>query len=339
MRRRYIADSIVDNLVNFASNDYLGISSHAKVKKAFIAGIEKYGFGSGSSPLIAGYYEATKLAEERFAEFMGRERALFFNSGYHANIGLITAIANRDSIVVADRLVHASIIDGIRLSGCKHHRYRHNDPMHLQEIIEEGSIVITESVFSMEGDISPIAEIAEITRKCNSILIVDDAHGVGEPIDAMAKYIVSPLGKAFGGVGAFISGTADDIETLIQKSRTYIYSTALPPAIACAVTEAINIIATEKWRRERLYELTRYFIAKAKEFGLPLVSNHLSPIKSILTRNFCIKEQMMEKGFYISFIKPPTVAAGAERIRISLNCNHTEKQIEGLLYGINELQK
>ena len=334
-------------LVNFCSNDYLNLASHPTIRKAFIAGVNKYGMGSSSSSLISGYYQPQHELEERFAEFLQRDRAILFNSGYHANLGVITTLAKRDSTIISDRLCHASIIDSIVLSRAKHHRYQHNDYKHAATLLNkpQKNLLITEGVFSMEGDISPLKKFAQLA---NTTLMVDDAHGFGvlgkngrgscehhKLTQTEVACLVTPLGKAFGSVGAIVSGSNELIETLVQFARTYIYTTALPPAISHAGLAALKIIDHENWRREKLQSLIAHFNQQAQLRNLPLISCAQTPIKSILTTDnkttLLLQQKIAAKGYFVSCIRPPTVPKNTARIRVTLNCMHTETQIIELL--------
>lgn len=358
-RNRYVIDDrnhnhiVVDgkSLINFSSNDYLGIASHPFLKKAFIQGVQQYGVGSSSSALVSGYYRSHHLLEDKFAEFLNRDQAILFNSGYLANIGVITSLVRRNDKILADKLCHASLLDGMRLSKAKCQRYLHNDIQHLDALMskqEKIKLTITESIFSMEGDISPIDQIAKITTWHQSLLMVDDAHGTGvlgrhgrgiceyyELSQKDVAYLIVPLGKAFASMGAVVSGSHDLIEELIQFSRTYRYTTALPPAIAKATLASLSIIEKETWRRHKLVSLIEFFIKQAKQHSLNFISNDLSPIKSILIGSneiaMKIKDELMQKGFFISCIRPPTVPQGTTRLRISLTCMHDEHEITHLL--------
>lgn len=345
-------DLSAPGLINFCSNDYLGIRQHPRILQAFSAGASKYGLGSGSSALIGGYYPVHAELEERFAKFFQRDSAILFNSGYHANIGVITALANRNRRIFVDRFCHASILDAIVLSRAKYRRYAHNNTENLCHFLAkescQHSLIISESIFSMEGDLAPVAELANIAKKYQSTLIIDDAHGVGvlghygKGICEQAglsqeqvPVLVAPLGKAFGGLGAIVAGSSELIDSLVQFSRTYRYTTALPPAIAYAVLQALQIVATEIWRRERLNELIAFFCREAGQRELPLLSSSQTPIQAILIgdneRVMTIKNQLHSAGIAVAAIRPPTVPVNTARLRISLSCEHTEKQILRLL--------
>lgn len=336
--------------INFSHNDYLGLAADPKVKKAFIKGIYRYGLGSSSSSLISGYYHAHYALEEKFAEFLGRDRAILFNSGYVANLGVITTFANRHSVIISDKICHASLLDGALLSRAKHMRYVHRDLIHCESLLKKSfpTLLASESVFSMEGTINTIPQLAALAKKYSATYIVDDAHGLGvlgkQGKGIIEHYnlsqediscLISPLGKALGGMGAIVSGKDYFIETLIQFANTYRYTTALPPAMALAMNESLNIIIKETWRREQLTDLIYFFIQEAKVRQLPLSSEDITPIKSIWIGDkklaLKIKNDLLQKGIFVSCIRPPTVPCGTTRIRISLNCWHEKKDIIRLL--------
>jgi len=337
--------------INFCSNDYLGLATNSEVKKAFIDGVNEYGFGSGSSALVSGYFKPQKILEEKFAAFLGRGKAIIFNSGYHANLGVISTLAQRNDIILSDKLCHASLLDGIQLSRAEHHRYQHNDLEHLEEKLKsvgKNCFIITESVFSMEGDIAPMNEIAKLSKQYNAALIVDDAHGFGvlgkkgrgiiehsQLNEDAISCLVTPLGKAIGSLGAVVSGDNEVIEAILQFARTYRYTTALPPAITVATLKSLEIMEKEEWRIEQLNKLINFFILQSHHRNLPLISDEITPIKSFLigdnSLTLKIQKILLENGFYVSCIRPPTVPQNTARIRVTLNSNHHEQQIIDLL--------
>ena len=340
--------------INFSSNDYLGLANHSAVKRAFINGIKKYGVGSGSSALISGYFEAQRILEAKFAEFLNRDQAIFFNSGYLANLGVITSLANRSSVILSDKLCHASLLDAIQLSRAKNYRYPHQDFNRLNFLLntKKSDFLVTEGVFSMEGDITFLTSILTSITNClaskNTALIVDDAHGIGvlgKNGGGVCEYwnltqtevpcLIAPLGKAFGCVGAIVSGCSDIVDAILQFSRSYRNTTALPPALAVAILQSLKIIQTESWRREKLKALSQTFVHYAQKNSLKLISDNLTPIKCLLVsdnqKTQVIQHKMIDFGFLVSCIRPPTVPIGSARIRISLNCFHTETQVIQLL--------
>ena len=325
-----------DNFINFSSNDYLNIAKSDEVKTAFIEGVKLYGFGSGSSPLISGYYTPTRKLEEAFAQTLKTEKAIFFNSGYHANLGILQVLSMP---IIMDKLCHASIIDGARLSGNKFYRYRHNDLSHAEKLLAEtpNTILISERVFSMEGDIIDTEKLTALAKEHQATLIIDDAHGFGI-LDKTIKsdLIIVPLGKALGGMGAIVAGCANIIDYLRQFSRSYIYSTALPPAIAHSNLAALKLMQKESWRLNKLKNLIELFNITANSAGLKLASQDLTPIRSILIgdnkKAKKIEKQLQWQGFFVKAIVAPTVQIS--RIRISLCTNHSEDDVINLIKEI-----
>ena len=324
---------INSKLINFSSNDYLGISKSDKLKQALTDSITTNGFGSTSSPLVSGYHSSTKKLEEEFAKTLKTEKAIFFNSGYHANLGIIQAL---DLPIVMDKLCHASIIDGARLSGNKFCRYQHSNYEHAEELLKKNSssLLITERIFSMEGDITNTTEFKRLANKYNSTLIIDDAHGFGiMPNNIQSDLITIPLGKALGGVGAIVAGSRAYIDYLRQFTRSYAYSTALPAFIADANLAALVIMKNETWRLDKLKQLIKLFNAEANLLGLQLVSQDLTPIRSILIGDNkeakLLEAKLQAKGFFVKAIVSPTVATS--RIRISLCAFHTQNDVLSLI--------
>lgn len=359
IRQRMVINARKDNVVSvnnktcidFSSNDYLGIANHTKVKQAFIKATNEYGVGSCSSALVSGYSKYHFQLEEKFAEFLNRDKALLFNSGYHANLAVMTTLADRNSIIFSDKLCHASLLDGILLSRAKHVRYRHNDIQQLAELLannKTNKLLVSESVFSMQGDCADILALVELAHQHNATLVIDDAHGIatlgnqGQGICGFYQLsqtdvpcLVTPLGKAFASFGAMVSGSHTLVDALMQFSRTYKYTTAMPAAVSCATLAALDVVIKETWRCQKLNELITFFIKQAKARHLALVSDSLTPIKSIPCVSnqavLAIQHNLMQQGFLVAAIRPPTVANQTACIRISLNCKHTEKQIMQLL--------
>ena len=342
--------------INFCSNDYLNLATHPQVKQAFIDGAQTYGVGSSSSAFIAGYFKPQQILEEKFAAYMQRERAILFNSGYHANIGIMRVLATREHTIISDKLCHASILDGIQLARAKHYRYSHNNVQAAAHLLAKQSnpcLLVTESVFSMEGDIAPLNELALLRTQHDALLVVDDAHGIGvvenlgdglqiygKQVNANIDCLVTPLGKAVGSMGAFVSGKNDLIEAILQFSLSYIYTTALPPAIVISSAAALDVMFAENWRRATLQTLIHYFIQQATKYNITLGSNAITPIKTIIIgdnrKTLQLQQNLMQYGLLVSCIRPPTVPKGSARIRISLNCLHTETDIDLLLNRISD---
>jgi 8-amino-7-oxononanoate synthase len=343
-------------IINFCSNDYLGLRAHSALTKAATESMLQHGFGAGAAHLISGHTIEHAALEVELAEFLGRERALLFSSGYLANLGVMSSLAGRHDRIFADRLNHASLLDGARLAGAHLRRYPHADTQACAALLErEGGarLLVTDGVFSMDGDIAPVAALAALATQHKAWLVVDDAHGIGvvgaqgrgtlEPagLDAVAvPVLIGTLGKALGSFGAFVAGGATLIEMLIQRARTYIYTTALPPAVAAATRAALHLVRREPWRREHLAKLIERFRARAGALGLPL-ANSTTPIQPLIVgenaRALALSEALLERGFWISAIRPPTVPQGSARLRVTLSAAHSESQVDALLAVLEEV--
>jgi len=337
-------------LLNFCSNDYLGLANHPSVVAAFKHGADRYGVGSGSAHLLCGHSAAHHALEEELAEFTGRERALLFSTGYMANLGIISALAGRGDTVLEDRLNHASLLDGGLLSAAQFKRYRHADMGHLEANLTLATgrkLIVTDGVFSMDGDLAPLDALSSLARKQNAWLMVDDAHGLGvlgrRGGGTLEHYrfgrndvpiLMGTLGKALGTFGAFVAGSHELIETLIQKARTYIYTTALPPAVAEATRVSLKMASADNWRREKLAELIRRFSRGAKQLGLALLpsASAIQPVMigdSLATMS--IAKALLEAGFLVGAIRPPTVPQGSARLRITFSALHEDHHVDRLL--------
>ena len=342
---------------NFCSNDYLGLAGHPDIAKALQQGADKYGTGSGASHLISGHSQAHEQLEQELAEFTGRPRALLFSTGYMANMGVISALVGRRDLVLQDRLNHASLLDGGLLSRADLQRYKHANTDDLAARLSasnaERKLVVTDGVFSMDGDLPPLESMAVVTNQHQGWLMVDDAHGFGvlgkngggliEALDLSIEQVpilVGTLGKAFGTFGAFVAGSEALIETLIQFSRSYIYTTALPPAVAVASSASLKILQAESWRREKLVSLVGRFRLGAGQIGLDLMDSQ-TPIQPVQINNdqrvMEINRQLRAKGFMVGAIRPPTVPKGSGRLRICLSATHTEEQIDQLLEALESV--
>jgi len=342
-------------VINFCSNDYLGLSAHPEVVQAFADAVMKYGVGSGASHLVTGHSIAHQNLEEALAAFTGREKALLFSTGYMANMGVIGALADQKAAIVSDKLNHASLIDGCRLSGAKVARYRHADADHAAELLADiepetkSRLLVTDGVFSMDGDLAPLPELARYASSTNAWLVVDDAHALGV-IGATGRgscehfglssddvpVLVGTFGKAFGTFGAFVAGDSDFIEYLIQKSRPYIYTTALPPAVAAATFAALEVAQRDSWRRERVLAHARRVHAV-----LGLRGTQVSPIVPVIlkdeARALAASRELESRGFLVSAIRPPTVPAGTARLRVTLSATHEESQVDALIAAIADV--
>jgi 8-amino-7-oxononanoate synthase len=311
----------------------------------------KWGAGAGAAHLVTGHTDEHHALEEELAAFTGREAALLFSTGYMANVGVITALAARGEVVLQDRFNHASLLDGARQSDARLQRYRHADAADATRLCEDAagkvSLIATDGVFSMDGDIAPLPQLAALAARHDAWLLVDDAHGLGvlgangggclalAGLDAAAvPLLVGTLGKAFGSFGAFVAGARDDIDLILQRARSYIYTTALPAPVAAATRASLRIVMEEGWRRERLAGLIARFRSGATQRGLPLLPS-VTAIQPILlpgaARCMAASRHLMDRGFWVSAIRHPTVPAGTERLRVTLSAGHTEQQVEALL--------
>lgn len=338
-------------LLNFCSNDYLGLASHPQVVAAMEQAVREWGAGSGASHLVNGHSEQHHKLEEELAAFTSRERALLFSTGYMANIGVINALAGRGDRVVQDKLNHASLIDGGLLSGADFQRYRHNDMDHLAQRLGRpvagNSLVVTDGVFSMDGDLAELSQLADLADHFGAWLMVDDAHGfgtLGQSGGGTVEYfglnqtqvpvLIGTLGKAFGTFGAFVAGSEVLIESLIQFSRTYIYTTALPPAVAAATRVSLGLLRDAEQSRQHLQQLIQQFRQGCGRLGLTLMDS-ISPIQPVVVgsdaKALKMSALLAEQGCWVSAIRPPTVPEGTARLRVTLTAAHTSGQVEQLL--------
>jgi 8-amino-7-oxononanoate synthase len=341
----------------FCSNDYLGLADHPRVVAAFQRAAAEYGVGSGAAHLVSGHRFEHDALEEELAAFLGRERALLFSTGYMANMGVIDALLSDGDALYEDRLNHASLLDGARLAGARRLRYTHADPQHLAQRLSAGDfrhrLIVTDGVFSMDGDVAPLAELALLAARHQAWLMVDDAHGIGvlgstgggsveaaglSP--AQVPMLVGTLGKALGTFGAFVAGSGTLIEFLWQKARTFIYTTALPPAVAAATRESLRLVAEEAWRRDHLRRLIGRFRAGAEQLGLPLMPS-ATPIQPLLVGEaepaLALSAALERAGFLVTAIRPPTVPRGGARLRVTLSAAHAEADVDALLQALAEL--
>jgi 8-amino-7-oxononanoate synthase len=344
-------------LTDFSSNDYLGLAHHEALAAAMSASAARAGAGSGASHLVTGHGPEHEHLEEELADFVGRERALVFSTGYMANLAVMSALAARGETVILDRLCHASLIDGAQLSGAQLKRFPHADTHALAQLLATNAprtaLIATDGVFSMDGDLAPLPALAQLARQADAWLVVDDAHGLGVTgasgrgvlehyglTEEEVPVLVGTLGKAFGSFGAFVAGSATLIEFLLQKARTYIYTTALPQPVAAATRAALRLVRTEGWRRERLHALTARFRAGARAAGVQLTDS-LTPIQPVplgsAARALAAQQALRAAGFCVVAIRPPTVPAGRARLRITLSAAHTEAQVDGLISALARL--
>ncbi len=341
----------------FCSNDYLGLANHPAVIKSLQSAAERFGVGSGASHLVNGHSSEHHALEEELAAFCGRERALLFSTGYMANLGAITALVAQGDAVFEDRLNHASLLDAGLLSSARFQRFLHNDLDNLQTRLEKTEaarkLIVVDGVFSMDGDFAPLPQLAQLAQQHNAWLMVDDAHGFGcfgqrgggtaehfGLTQAQLPILMGTLGKAFGTFGAFIAGSEVLIETLIQFARPYIYTTAMPPAVAAATRTSLQLLQQESWRREHLQQLIARFRHGAAEIGLQLLDS-ASPIQPIIlgdeARALAFSEELAARGFLVIAIRPPTVPVGSSRLRVTLSAAHSVAQVDALLNALTDI--
>ncbi len=346
-----------ETLLSFCSNDYLGLANHPRVIAAFQQGAARYGVGAGASHLVSGHSRAHHALEEELADFVGAERALLFSTGYMANLGVVSALTDRHDAIFEDRLNHASLIDAARLARAKVTRYPHAEVMRLADILKQASrpkLITTDAVFSMDGDIAPLAELGGLAARHDARLLVDDAHGLGVlgqngrgtlehlglPL-APPVILMGTLGKALGVFGAFVAGEEALIETLIQRARTYIYTTALPPAVAEAVRASLRIVREEGWRRDRLRTLVARFRTGARTLGLALTDSP-TPIQPLILGEsetaLDASHRLREHGILVTAIRPPTVPEGSARLRITFSAAHEERHVDRLLEALSAVR-
>lgn len=341
--------------LSFCSNDYLGLASHPQVTAALKEGADRFGVGSGAAHLISGHSYAHEALEEELAAFTGRPRALLFSTGYMANLGVVAALTGRGDTVVEDRLNHASLLDAARLSGAKLLRYAHNDMQSLAHRLADGAgqrLVACDAVFSMDGDCAPLPVIQQLAVRHDAWVLVDDAHGFGvlgeqgrgwcvDQLGAGADNLVlmATLGKALGTFGAFVAGSEALVETLIQQARTFIYTTAAPPALAWATRTALALVRQDDGLRERLFANIAYFRERASGLDLPLMDSHTA-IQPLMVGDagvaLALSAALRRRGVLVTAIRPPTVPQGAARLRITFSARHTAAQIDRLLAALTE---
>lgn len=344
-------------LLNFCSNDYLGLANHPQIVAAFLKGAEHYGVGSGSAHLVCGHSQAHHALEEELAAFTGRSRALLFSTGYMANMGVISALVGPGDSVLEDRLNHASLLDGGLLSRAQFKRYRHADIDDLADKLDDSRgnrLIVTDGVFSMDGDLAPLPDMVALARRKRATLMIDDAHGIGilgqngggvsqhyGLSEQDAPVLMGTLGKALGTFGAFVAGSDELIETLINKARTYVFTTAMPAAVAEATRTSLRIVQTESWRRDKVRHLCRHLRSGAQQLGLSLIDS-ASAIQPLLigdsSQAVTCSEALLQQGFWVGAIRPPTVPKGEARLRITLSANHEIHHVDALLEALSTLK-
>lgn len=368
-RQRKITDSAQQvhlkingqSLLSFCSNDYLGLANHPDIARAFKTAVNTWGVGSGSAHLVSGHSRVHHELEEALAEYTGRSRALLFSTGYMANLGIVNALMGRNDLILQDKLNHASLIDAAllstALSGSQLKRYSHNDMQRLETLLADADpdvrkLLMSDSVFSMDGDLAQIQEMSKLSQKYNAWLMLDDAHGFGvlgeKGAGAAEQYqldqnrlpvYMATLGKAMGVAGAFVSGSDALIETLIQQARSFIYTTAMPPALASALLVSLKIAQQESWRRDKLKQLIVRFRSGCEQRGINLMASPTA-IQPVLigSNEQALKYSLaLEKmGILITAIRPPTVPRGTARLRVTLSAEHSEQDIDQLLNAFEQ---
>lgn len=341
----------------FASNNYLGLANHPQLKDAAIKAIEKFGVGSGASRLISGNVTPHHVLEDELASFKETEAALTFSSGYATNIGVIPNLARADSLILADRLCHASLIDGCRLSRATLRVFHHNDVSHLKSLLAKirsrtSTLILTEGVFSMDGDVAPLPEIARLAEEYGATLLIDDAHGTGvmgatgrgtvEHFRLDSRHILQmgTLSKALGSSGGFIAGPKDFVSYLVNTARSFIYTTAPPPAIAAAASAALAVIRQEPQRRVMLWRNREFLHHGLVTMGFQLTDTQ-SPILPIMVNDPELGVQMSQRlraeGVWIPAVRPPTVPRGTSRLRITVTADHSLEHLETALRALRKV--
>jgi 8-amino-7-oxononanoate synthase len=361
LRRRFARDGaqgpriVVEGreYLAFCSNDYLGLANHPRIVEAAVDAALRYGVGQGASHLLSGHSVVHERLESSLAQFLGMSRALLFSSGYQANIGAVTALAGPEDAVFSDALNHASLIDGVRLTRAEVMRYPHADVDSLSRALASSrgktKLIVTDGVFSMDGDIAPLPGLLELCERHDALLLVDDAHGFGvigpEGRGSPAHFglhssrlvYVGTLGKAAGVSGAFVAGAPEVVETVLQRARTYVYTTAAPAMLAAAVEVSLELIRKEEWRRERLRKLIGSLKHSLREIELKSSDTPIQPL--ILGSNakaLGASAMLRERGILVPAIRPPTVPEGTARLRISLSAAHGEPDVSRLVAALRE---
>jgi 8-amino-7-oxononanoate synthase len=341
-------------VIMLSSNNYLGLAAHPRVKRAAIAAVDRYGVGAGASRLIAGGLEPIRRLEANLASLKRTEAALVFGSGYLANLGVLTALAGPGDVVFSDELNHASLIDGCRLSKAEARVYRHCDPGHLHALLQQSAsarrrLIVTDSIFSMDGDFAPLREIVELARQFDAITMIDEAHAVGVAgpggaglaaefgLEKEIDIQIGTLSKALGAYGAYVAGSPALVDFLINRARSFIYTTGLPPSIAAAADAAIEVIRAEPQRIRRLWENAAYLRERLAEAGFkfgPTQSPILPLIVGEAQAATAMAAQLLKRGVYVIAIRPPTVPAGTARLRITPMADHSTADLDEAIAAI-----
>jgi len=344
-------------LLNLCSNNYLGLANDDRVKSGAIRALKTYGFGATASRLVVGNCELYDNLENEIASFKGTESALIFNSGYAANIGVIPALMGREDIVISDKLNHASIVDGILLSRAEHRRFKHRDMASLEKMLQKcdgyrRKLIITDSVFSMDGDLAPLKEMVSLKEKYGALLMIDEAHGSGifgdngrglaemEGISEAIDINMGTLSKALGGAGAYIAGSKVLIDYLRNKCRSLIYTTALPPAIIGGLLCALKIISEEPWRRKQLLAKAEFLRKELNRRGFDTLDSASQIIPILIGSNgkaLEFSQRLYEENVLVTAIRPPTVPVNTARLRVALMSTHRDEDIEMALDKLTKI--
>ncbi|MBN1472187.1 MAG: 8-amino-7-oxononanoate synthase [Syntrophaceae bacterium] len=345
-------------LIDFSSNDYLGLSRHPRLVQAAKQALKKHGVGAGASRLLSGDYRLHHELEKAVASFKRKESALVFNSGYQANLGIISSFAGKGDAVFSDVLCHASQIDGIILSRAAKFPFQHNDMEHLEELLKkerpkfDRALILTESVFSMDGDLAPLRELTELKERYNCLLMVDEAHATGVfgnegrgRVDALnlndrVDLVMGTFSKALGGFGAYLACSQNVTDYLINRARSFIYSTALPPAVIAANLAALDVLKEEPWRGSKLLARAEKFRQAVSKAGW-LVKGKSQIVPVMVGESkvaIALAKELRSKGFYVLPIRPPSVPEGTARFRFSLCYDHTWKDLNALVAALKELK-
>jgi glycine C-acetyltransferase len=346
-------------VLNFCSNNYLGLAGDERLKQAAIRCLEEEGFGAGASRLVCGNMTAHRRLEKRLAEFKGTDDCLVFSTGYMANVGIISSVCGRGDLILADKLNHASIIDGIRLSGAAFQRYPHLDMAALERLLKESGIyrkklIITDSVFSMDGDVAPLERIVALAKQYQAMVMVDEAHAFGVlgkngkgavehfGLEGQIDIQMGTLSKAAGAFGAYCCGSQELIQYLINRARSFIYTTGMPPAVAAAARAAVDIIEGEPRRREYLNNAAEQLRGELRQAGFD-TGNSETPIIPVIVGDPAVavefSRRLFEKGIFVQAIRPPTVPQNTARLRVTVMATHTREDLDLLLEQVRDVGK
>lgn len=345
-------------LLSFCSNDYLGLANRPEIVAALQQGAQRYGAGAGASHLVSGHLEVHETLECELAAFAGKPAALTFSTGYMANLGVVQALVGRGDTVFADKLNHASLNDAMLLSRAEVKRYRHNDMAQLEQLLSEATsgrkLVIADAVFSMDGDLAPLPEMLALCKRYDAWLLIDDAHGFGVlgaegrgsaahfGADAPRLIYMATLGKAAGVAGAFVAAEKVVIETLVQQARSYVYTTAAPPALAAALQASLRLMRTGDALRDHLRALVAQLRAGLQGLPWQLMASE-TPIQPLLVGGneaaLALSEGLRARGIWVPAIRPPTVPQGTARLRMTLSAAHTADDVAQLIEALHDLAR